>query len=575
MKIKTLLFLISMPVSNCFAGEPSIVLNQVGFYPALPKIAVVMNAPEATDFYLLSHNKKDTVYRGQLQPPVPSAYSSNIVRVADFSDFREPGVYIITVKNMAATHPFSINKNVLHQVSTAALKAFYYQRSNVALEEKYAGQWKRPAGHPDTGVLIHASAADQNRPEGFIISSAGGWYDAGDYNKYIVNCGITTGTLLSAYEDFPAYYRSLPLLIPETGNGVPDILNEVVYNLRWMLTMQDPNDGGVYHKCTNAAFDGVVMPGVTRLPRYVVQKSTAATLDFAAVMAQAARVYKEFKSEFPGLSDSCLKAATQAWAWSVNNPAVIYNQEEMNRQFSPAISTGAYGDKNVSDEWFWAAAELTITTGRIQYINHPNAATRFSMDIPAWNKVNMLGVYSILRNKKRFTKTHVDTEKLQTELLAFAGRLINGGNAAFKTMMGQTVRDFIWGSNAVAMNQGMLLIKVFRLTNDRKYLEAAMSNLDYVLGRNATGYCFVTGMGHTSPMHIHHRPSRADGIPAPVPGLLAGGPNPGRQDKCNYRFTEPETAYTDEECSYASNEIAINWNAPLVYVAGAMEAFQF
>jgi endoglucanase len=76
-------------------------------------------------------------------------------------------------------------------------------------------------------------------------------------------------------------------------------------------------------------------------------------------------------------------------------------------------------------------------------------------------------------------------------------------------------------------------------------------------------------------MHPHHRPSIADGIDEPVPGLLAGGPNPGRQDKCDYAFTEPETAYSDTDCSFASNEIAINWNAPLVYLANAMEALQY
>lgn len=574
MTCKNLLFLLTISACNCFAGEPSIVLNQVGFYPTGTKIAVVLNSPASEYFYILDNNKQDTVYSGKLQEPVQSAYSSTITRIADFSNFQKNGIFKIAVKDVPDSAPFSINKNVLHNISLASIKAFYYQRSDIALEEKHAGKWKRPTGHPDTSILIHPSAAGKNRPGGFVISSAGGWYDAGDYNKYIVNSGITMGTLLAAYEDFPGYYNSLQLHIPETGNGVPDILNEILYNLRWMLTMQDPNDGGVYHKCTNAKFDGVVMPGVTTAPRYAVQKSTAATLDFAAVMAQAERVYKKFKSTFPGLSDSCLRAAKSAWQWSVNNPAVVYDQEEMNKHFSPPVSTGAYGDKNLPDEWFWAAAELSITTGNIQYLHHPNISFDFMMDIPTWSKVNMLGVYSILRNKKLFTKSNLDTKKLQHDFIASADMLTDGGNKAFKTVMGQSVRDFIWGSNAVAMNQSMFLIKAFLLTNNKKYLEAAVSNLDYVLGRNATGYCFVTGIGYASPMHIHHRPSQADGIAEPVPGLLAGGPNPGRQDKCSYQFTETETCYTDAECSYASNEIAINWNAPLVYVTGGISSLK-
>ena len=133
----------------------------------------------------------------------------------------------------------------------------------------------------------------------------------------------------------------------------------------------------------------------------------------------------------------------------------------------------------------------------------------------------------------------------------------------------------MWGSNAVAANQGILLVQAYLITGQNKYLNAALSNLDYILGRNATGYCFVTGFGSKSPMHPHHRPSVADGIDEPVPGLLAGGPNPGKQDGCKYEYSEPETTHVDLDCSYASNEIAINWNAPLVYLVNAIEALQY
>ena len=109
--------------------------------------------------------------------------------------------------------------------------------------------------------------------------------------------------------------------IPESNDDVPDILNEALYNIRWMLTMQDPNDGGVYHKCTNAKFDAMIMPDKATEKRYVVQKSTAATLDFAAVCAQASRIFSKYKKQFPGLADSCLNAAVKAWQWAEKNPA--------------------------------------------------------------------------------------------------------------------------------------------------------------------------------------------------------------------------------------------------------------
>ena len=118
------------------------------------------------------------------------------------------------------------------------------------------------------------------------------------------------------------------------------------------------------------------------------------------------------------------------------------------------------------------------------------------------------------------------------------------------------------------------MINAYFLTKDKKYIDYALTNLDYLLGRNATGYSFLSGAGSKSIMHPHHRPSVADGVTDPVPGLLSGGPNPGKQDGCKYEFSEPETTFTDLDCSFASNEIAINWNAPFVYLANAIEALQ-
>jgi len=183
----------------------------------------------------------------------------------------------------------------------------------------------------------------------------------------------------------------------------------------------------------------------------------------------------------------------------------------------------------------------------------------------------MLGDYTLLRHPGGLSAPVIET--LRQHLILMADKYLKLAETnAFHTVMGTGARDFIWGSNSVAANQGVLLINAFLLTRERKYVDGAVGNLDYLLGRNATGYCFITGMGSRSPMHPHHRPSVADGIVPPVPGLLVGGPNPGRQDLQVYTMTEPETAYLDSDRAYASNEIAINWNAPLVYLAGAVEA---
>lgn len=547
-------------------------LNQLGYYPNAPKIAIATGEISSPDFYIVSTNSKDTFYTGTWSAIKQSTNSSIKTRIADFSSFTRKGTYVIATP-IGISHPFDIKEKVAHEIAIASLKGFYYQRVSMPLEEKYAGKWHRPAGHPDTAVYIHPSAVSDTRPGGTIISSSGGWYDAGDYNKYIVNSGITMGTLLSAYEDFPGYFKTLKTNIPESNDAVPDILNEILYNLRWMLTMQDPADGGVYNKCTNASFDGMVMPGVTKDPRYVVAKGTAATLDFAAVMAQAARILRKFKDQLPGLADSCTRAATSAWQWALQHPSLPYNQNAINQSYKPTISTGGYGDRNFRDEWFWAAAELYLTTKNKSYYDSVKVHLSDSISLPSWANVAMLGYYSCLRLRNELSSHKGDIEIMKQKVLSIADNYLQHFPAnAFYTIMGQSRRDFVWGSNAVAANQGILMVQAFRLTGNRKYMDAALTNLDYLLGRNATGYCFVTGFGNKSPMFPHHRPSEADGIKDPVPGLLVGGPNPGMQDRCKYEFTEPETAYTDLTCSYASNEIAINWNAPLVYLANAIEA---
>jgi endoglucanase len=139
--------------------------------------------------------------------------------------------------------------------------------------------------------------------------------------------------------------------------------------------------------------------------------------------------------------------------------------------------------------------------------------------------------------------------------------------------LSMTKADYIWGSNAVAANYSMALLIANRLGPRPEYVRAALDNLHYLLGRNALSMSFVTQLGEHSVLHPHHRPSAADGIDAPWPGLLAGGPNPGRQDSAMQKLvpadTPPAKAYVDDQGAYACNEVAINWNAPLVFVLAA------
>ena len=549
-------------------------MNQIGFYPEAHKVAVISDN-SATEFLIKTIASGETVYRAKLGASHKSLFSDNMTRIADFSGFTKPGLYKLSLPGQGDSYTFEIKPEVFTDLTKALIKGFYFQRMSIPILPKYAGKWSRPAGHPDNQVIVHPAAASPNRPAGALISCPGGWYDAGDYNKYIVNSGITMGTLLSLYEDFPAYFDKLSLNIPESGNGAPDLLNEIVWNLRWMLTMQDPGDGGVYNKVTNADFDGFVMPTSCTTPRYVIPKGTAATLDFAAVMAQASRIFSNFKVVFPGLSDSCMKSAETAWLWAVKNPRMAYDQNQMNKEFKPVINTGGYGDSDFSDEFIWAASELYISTGKESYYTSYPMFPDLLMPLPSWDNVRLLGYYTLARFEKKLSiSASKDFPELKKRILSAADNMIKGiSGRAYMTVIGRSAGDFIWGSNSVAANQGILLIQAYKLSNDRNYLDCALTNLDYILGRNATGYSFITGYGRKTPMHPHHRLSEADGIEDPIPGLIVGGPNPGQQDGCKtYPSRIPDESYTDTVCSYASNEIAINWNAPAAYLAGAIDA---
>ncbi|MDQ6480780.1 glycoside hydrolase family 9 protein [Dyadobacter sp. LHD-138] len=567
-------FLLLVRLTFAQSTSESIRLNQIGFYPQAEKRAVVLGN-SGQEFVLKDFKSKKVVFKGKLGEIRKSHYSGKEGRVADFSSFQKNGNYVLEVASVGASYPFEIKPVVHKNVAVAAIRGYYYQRASVPLPEKFAGKWARAAGHPDDKILIHPSAASSERPEMTVISSPRGWYDAGDYNKYIVNSGITMATLLSVYEDFPAYFKTLNTNIPESGNAIPDLLDEVLWNLRWMLTMQDPHDGGVYHKLTNPRFDGMVMPDACKSPRYVVQKNTIAALDFVAVMAQASRVFKDFEKDLPGLSDSCKVAALKGWGWAKRNPALKYHQNEMNKNLDPDVVTGGYEDKDGTDEWIWAAAEMYVTTKNEDYLKNLSFETHKPMPLPSWSQVKALAYYTIIRNENQLGP--VDQQYLRSikkNVINFSDNLLAGlDTQPYHTVMGKTARDYVWGSSAVAANQGVALIQAYKLTKDKKYLNAALGNLDYLLGRNATGYSFLTGFGSKQVMHPHHRPSVADGIAEPVPGLLSGGPNPGQQDKCDgYPNKFADESFVDADCSYASNEIAINWNAPFVYLAAALEA---
>jgi endoglucanase len=551
--------------SRAAAAQPGdAAVNQLGYLPGAAKWAV-LPAAAGGEFRVVRAGSDSVVLRGAAGPARRWGMSGTEVRLADLSALTAPGDYELRADGQAPVR-LRVTPDAYAALTAGALKAFYFNRASTALDARHAGPWARPAGHPDTEVLVHASAASAQRPEGTRLSAPKGWYDAGDYNKYIVNSSITVYTLLAAYEQFPALFKAQHLNIPESGNALPDVLDEVLWNLDWMLAMQDPADGGVYNKLTNLGFDGNVMPHQAVGPRYVVAKGTAAALDFAAVMAQASRVFKPFDAQRPGLSARLRDAAVAAWQWARANPRVVFKNP-------PDVRTGEYGDDKLDDEFAWAAAELFLTTGDAAYRDALKLEAQ-PIRVPNWGDVLGLAWMSLAQHRDQLAKA--DAELVTRRVGDFGRQLAATWQGSAYRLTMESANDFVWGSNSQALNQALMLIQAYRLGGERAQLDAAQSVLDYVLGRNPLGMSYVTGFGQRSPLHPHHRPSEADGVDAPVPGFLVGGPNPGQQDQphCPVRYASklPALSYIDHGCSYAANEVAINWNAPLVYVSAAIQA---
>jgi endoglucanase len=550
--IITLLLLISVKAT---AQDEKILIPQTGFRADLNKQAVIRT--QADSFIVLNLNGK-SVLKGKLSDAKYWQFSDETVRIADLSSLSTVGDYYLAIPGSDIRRMFGIYEDPYGEIANAAVKALYYNRCSYPVLPEFGGKWARKAGHPDTEVLVHKSAVSEGRPEGFVISSPGGWYDAGDYNKYIVNSSISVYTMLLAYEMYPKYWNNRILNIPESGNKIPDILDETLFNLNWMLTMQD-NDGGVYHKCTELQFDGFIMPADAHPKRYVIQKNTQATLDFTATMAHASILLRDFNTELPGLSDKCKNAAIKAWDWCLKNPAILYRQPQ-------DVGTGGYGDRNIRDEWFWAGVEMEMLTGSA----FPDSIlSKLEFATPSWGDVAQLGMITILLNDDK-VKPEI-YNRCRKIYLDYINKLVD---VSEKSAYPVSLDFFNWGSNSDVANHGLLKLVAFSLTQDQRYLRSAINDMNYIIGVNPTGYCYITGIGEKSPMNIHHRPSGADNIADPVPGFLAGGPNTNVWTDCPdaKRSKLPALSFVDEECSYSTNEICINWNTPLVFLAGALSA---
>jgi endoglucanase len=554
------LLLCSAALAHGFqTAQLAIKVDQVGYPLDGPKVALV-SSPAAI-FEVRRSSDKVIVFKGNLTKSQVDPASGDRVRAADFSALRQIGRYYLEIPGMGRSWDFAVGPDVYVHTYYTAMRAFYGQRCGTAVDmgPEFPG-YSHPACHLH-GQFNPTSGASGPR------DNIGGWHDAGDYGRYMVNSGITTGTLLWTWELFGQKIKNIALNIPETGNGTPDILNEARWNLEWMLKMQD-TDGGAWHKQTSVYFPGFVPPEDDKLPSEVIGtgtapfKSTCATADLAVVGAIAARVYQPYD---PVFAARALEAARRAWAWTEKYPNVTFHNP-------PGIQSGDYGSNSCQSERLWAAAELARTTGEAQYNSYflKNYASSLSgLDSPPgenWNAVGSMALWAYALSPRK----DVDTKTVSAirERSVAAARRVVQRTRANPYHVSLKLKDYVWGSNSVAAEYGIDLLIANLFQPEQDFVDTARDNLHYLLGRNTFSLSWVTQVGENPFLHPHHRPSGAH-PESPWPGMLSGGPNASRQDAVLAALPKglpPAKVYADQLASYASNEICINWQANLVFL---------
>ncbi|MET7762211.1 glycoside hydrolase family 9 protein [Streptomyces sp. NPDC005393] len=560
-------------------------VNQVGYLPFGPKRATVVTDATEPIPWQVNNGAGITVASGTSTPRGVDASSGQQVHTVDFSAVTEDGTGYTLSADGETSYPFDISASAYDQLRSDALHFFYVQRSGIAIDDALAPGYARPAGHVgvtpnqgDTSVPCQPGVGD------YQLDVRGGWYDAGDHGKYVVNGGIAAYQLLSQFERTrnapvarPDALGDGSLRVPERGNGVPDILDEARWELEFLLRMQVPAGrplaGMAHHKVHDEKWTGLPLrPEEDSQPRKLHPPSTAATLNLAATAAQGARLYAPFDPDFAA---RCLTAARTAWAAAQAHPAILASKTD-------TIGGGAYDDAHVSDEFYWAAAELFITTGEQTFFDALRASPHWTgevfppsgfswQDVAALGRLDLATVPSLLPDADR-DAARASVRAAADQYLATAREQAYG--------MPLTKDEYLWGSNSSVLNKLAVIATAFDLTGDERYRDGVVEGLDYLFGRNALNQSYVTGYGEH---HSHNQHSRlyahqiTPASPAPPAGSIAGGPNTGLEDPKARRVLidrtvdplkrpEPQFSYIDDIQSWSTNEITINWNSALSWV---------
>ncbi len=674
------------------ATKNFISVNQIGYYTNLAKVATLGDnkgdilyggtkislSGSSYDFELIDAKTGTAVYTGKTSAPKADKDSGDTICTLDFTEFDTPGRYYLQIKGEDwRSFEFNIGDNIYtdesHNMLTNAMNYFYQNRSGIDIEDKYCtsggsdgkgtGMGHQGGHKTDTASIQKIWKNEYSSMEeatgtyaSGTLTANGGWYDAGDHGKYVVNGGISIWTLQNMYERAIQTEEgkkkfaddSGTVIIPENGNGVPDVLDEAAVELDWIAQMKVTSsdsawgqyEGLYYHKLHDHKWTGLATrpwdyESEWETVRIVKPPTFAATLNYAACAAQAARLWEPYDA---AKAKTYLESAKEAFAayekyWypyddtEVTHPTLKCKcaKEEINETslYAPmwqAKGGGPYGDDNVLDDAYWAACEIFVSASQMgdadaatykakiddskyaEYAynvgtrmvggeNKDGSFTSFNWGNTASAGSLTLALHSDLLSAEENTKIKDSVKAAADEYIKCEGEQgygipykydgpdYNDPNNLDPSVM---INGYEWGSNSMVINNCIVMAYAYDLTGDINYMNGVATGLDYLFGRNPLSYSYVTGYGTYKEKNPHHRYWSYEldkTLPMAPDGILSGGPNAGLQDPYvrALGFVPGDTTNPSQRCfvdsieAWSTNEVTINWNAPLAWIASFMQ----
>ncbi len=560
MRILNFLPLVFLMTPHHVLNASEIVVNQVGYLPNWSKSALWINSDTTKkEIELIDLTTNKSVFTFNAAKKYKDGQTEDYIQVLDFSSFNKKGRYVLRAGNLKSL-PFSIGDDVYKSTFRVLLRSYYLQRCGIKISDTETGL-NHAACHVHDGIVKHTDIIHKTND---AIQSSGGWHDAGDNGKYVATTAITVGRVLSLYEEHPELFTDFLLDIPESRNQLPDVLDEMKVGLDWMLTMQR-SDGAVYRKLSGETWPSGMTPDQDKQQRYIYSITTPETAKAAATWAMAARIYKASQ---PKKAAQYLKAAKKSWEYlkSVNNQVFEYHKGD-NKGSGPYMYNETDNEVYLTYDWddrLWVAMELLITTGEKTfqlYVSEkiPNAP----LEIFEWKNPSGMALahalfHPALSNNKEWQ------DGIKKKMIVRANQLLKNAAASGYRIVNDR---FVWGSNKMTIEEGIILIYAYRLSQAPKYLDAAINQLSYILGSNHFNMSFVTGVGSNAASHISHLYLLA--AKTKLAGLLVGGPNNLAQSTIAPKNKGP-LSYVDDSRSYATNEYAIDYNASLIALIGLL-----